>query len=82
MILFIKTKDTVYPCEGYFNIRLTHTVPNKWAIFAQIAGNPDPQPIVHYEDNEVYSGHERCQQVLDHIFKNIKDQATIDITRF
>ena len=33
MTVFVKTEDAIYPCDGYFFIRMTNVMPNKWGVF-------------------------------------------------
>ena len=81
MTVFVKTEDAIYPCEGYFFIRMTKVAPNKWGVFATQLGLPQPTLLVEYQDDEVFSGHDKAGKALDYLFKNIKHEATIDITK-
>lgn len=81
MTVFVKTEDAIYPCEGYFFIRMTKVMSNKWGVFATQLGLPQPTLLAEYQDNEVFSGHDQAQKALDYLFKNIKHEATIDITK-
>ena len=81
MTVFVKTEDSIHPCDGYFFIRMTHVAPNKWGVFATQLGLPQPTLLVEYQDDEVFSGHGQAQKALDYLFKNIKDEATIDLTK-
>ena len=42
MTVFVKTEDAIYPCDGYFFIRMTNVMPNKWGVFASQLGLPQP----------------------------------------
>ena len=81
MTVFVKTDDAIYPCDGYFFLRMTHVAPNKWGVFATQLGLPQPTLLTEYQDDEVFSGHDRAEKALDYLFKNIKDEATIDLTK-
>ena len=60
---------------------MTNVMPNKWGVFATQLGLPQPTLLKEYQDNDVYSGHEKAEKALDYLFKNIKDEATIDLTK-
>lgn len=81
MTVFVKTEDSIHPCDGYFFIRMTNVMPNKWGVFATQLGLPQPTLLTEYQDDEVFSGHDRAEKALDYLFKNIKDEATIDLTK-
>ena len=40
MTVFVKTEDAIHPCDGYFFIRMTNVMPNKWGVFANQLGLP------------------------------------------
>ena len=42
MTVFVKTDDAIYPCDGYFFIRMTNVAPNKWGVFATQLGLAQP----------------------------------------
>lgn len=79
MTVFIRTDNAVVPCDGYFYIQRTNVVPNKWGIFASQLGLPSPTLLCEYQDDTVYSGHDKAQLTLDFIVKNLADGKTIDI---
>lgn len=81
MTVFVKTEDTIYPCDGYFFLRMTRVAPNKWGVFATQLGWPEPTLLTEYQDDEVFSGHDKALKALDYLFKNLKDEATIDLTK-
>ena len=81
MTVFVKTDDAIYPCDGYFFIRMTNVMPNKWGVFATQLGLPQPTLLIEYKDDEVWSGHQKAEIALQHLFSHIADQATIDITQ-
>ena len=81
MTVFVKTNDAIYPCDGYFFIRMTKVMPNKWGVFATQLGLPQPTLLTEYEDDEVFSGHNKALKALDYLFKNMKDEGTVDLTK-
>lgn len=81
MTVFVKTEDAIHPCDGYFFIRMTNVMPNKWGVFATQLSLPQPTLLIEYEDDEVFSGHDKALKALHYLFENIKDEATIDLTK-
>ena len=59
----------------------TNVMPNKWGVFATQLGLPQPTLLKEYQDNDVYSGHDKALKALHYLFENIKDEATIDLTK-
>ena len=64
MTVFVKTEDLIHPCDGYFFIRMTNVMPNKWGVFATQLGLPQPTLLAEYQDDEVFSGHDQAQKAL------------------
>lgn len=81
MTVFVKTEDAIHPCDGYFFIRMTNVMPNKWGVFANQLGLPQPTLLTEYQDDEVFSGHDKALKALHYLFQNLKNEATIDLTK-